>query len=424
VNAIVIGGGVIGLTTAYHLAREGRAVTVVDARTAGQGASDVNAGWVVPACAGPVPAPGMVLTSLKWMLRSDSPLYIRPSIRPDFLKFMFGLWKHSNARDFHRGFEGHLQLARGTLEMFDEYRSDGMAFEMHSAGLLMAFAGPAHMQHYVDELDLPRRYGLEPHVLVGDDVRAHEPLLSDRVHGGIYFPHERYLDPGALVAALRTRLESLGVEIVEGAPIDGARVRSGRVASISSRGRDFHADTFVLAAGAWTGGLSRLFGEPLPVRPGKGYCIDTTPLPLRSATNLSDAKVAVTPLDGRLRLAGTMEFGGLDETINSVRVEAIRNAPRAYFRDWEPPSGTITPQAGMRPMTPDGLPIIGRLGRLANTYVSTGHGMLGVTLAPGTAAALTDLILHDKAAPALQPFSPARFRGRHTRSSREPIASR
>jgi D-amino-acid dehydrogenase len=423
VNAIVIGGGVIGLTTAYHLAREGNRVTVVDARTPGQGASDVNAGWVVPACAGPVPAPGMVLTSLKWMLRSDSPLYIRPSIRPDFLRFMLGLWRHSNTRDFHRGFEAHLRLAQGTIAMFDEYRSDGMDFEMHGAGLLMAFSAEAHMQHYVDDLDLPRKYGLEPLVLVGDDVRAHEPLLSDRVHGGIYFPHERYLDPGALVAALRKRLESLGVEIVEGAPIDGVAVRSGRVASISSRGRHFEGDSYVLAAGAWTGGLSRLFGEPLPVRPGKGYCIDTTPLSLRSATNLSDAKVAVTPLDGRLRLAGTMEFGGLDETINSVRVEAIRNAPRAYFRDWEPPSSAITPQAGMRPMTPDGLPIIGRLGRLANTYVSTGHGMLGVTLAPGTAAALSTLIQHDREDAALQPFSPARFRGRRASSPRSVTAT-
>jgi D-amino-acid dehydrogenase len=424
VNAIVIGGGVIGLTTAYHLAREGRPVTVVDARTAGLGASEVNAGWVVPACAGPVPAPGMVLTSLKWMLRPDSPLYLRPSISPDFIRFMFGLWRHSNARDFHRGFEGHLRLARGTMEMFDEYRADGMSFEMHSAGLLMAFGDRSHMQHYVDDLDLPRRYGLDPQVLVGDDVRVHEPLLSDRVHGGIYFPHERYLDPGALVAALRKRLESLGVEIVEGAPIDEVSVRSGRVASVASRGRHFQADTYILAAGAWTGALSRLFGEALPVRPGKGYCIETTPLPLRSATNLSDAKVAVTPLDGRLRLAGTMEFGGLDETINSVRVEAIRKAPGAYLRDWEPPSAAVTPRAGMRPMTPDGLPIIGRLGRLANTYVSTGHGMLGVTLAPGTAAALTDLIVHDKAAPALEPFSPGRFRSRRATSPRDVIATR
>ncbi len=411
-HTVVIGSGVIGLTTAYHLAREGESVTLLDARGAGLGASEVNAGWICPAEAAPVPGPGVVLQSMKWMLRPDSPLYIRPSLRPSFIKFMLGMWGKSNARDQRAGFEGHLRLAQHSIETFDEYRADGMDFEMHNDGLLMAFTQKENLEHHLNNLDLVRRFELDPQVLVGDDVRVHEPLLSDNVYGGIYFPLERHVDPGAMTRALRQRLSELGVEIIDNAPVDRVEIAGTTVTEVHGGGRRFRGERFVLAAGAWTGPLSRLFHEPLPVRPGKGYSVDVPPYGLRSAVNLSDAKVAITPLNERLRLAGTMEFGSLDEKLNQVRVDAILRAPKTYFRGWEPPAGPVTARAGMRPMTPDGMPIIGALGRLDNTYVSTGHGMLGVTLAPGTAAALTDLVLRGKHSPALLPFSPARFSGR------------
>ena len=411
-HTVVIGGGVIGLTTAYHLARQGETVTLVDARATGLGASDVNAGWIVPAEAAPVPGPGMVLKSMKWMLRPDSPLYIRPSLNPAFVRFMVGMWRRSNYADQRLGFEGHLRLAQGTVEVFDEYRADGMDFEMHDQGLLMAFTEKENLDHHLDNLDLVRQFDLAPLVLLGDDVRVHEPKLTDAVYGGIYFPLERHLDPGALVRALHKRIGELGVRIEENTPIERVEKRGDRVVAVHGGSRRFAADRVVLAAGAWTGPVSKLFGTPLPVRPGKGYSVDVAPYGLRGATNLHDAKVAVTPLTDRLRLAGTMEFGGLDETINQVRVDAILRAPRTYFRDWSPPADPPQARAGCRPMTPDGKPIIGRLGDLTNAYVSTGHGMLGVTLATGTAAALTDLILRDRLSPDLNTFSPARFLGR------------
>ncbi|MFD1213014.1 NAD(P)/FAD-dependent oxidoreductase [Arthrobacter sp. GCM10027362] len=410
-HVLVIGGGVIGLTTAYHLAREGAEVTVLDARATGLGASKVNAGWICPAESAPVPGPGVVLKSLKWMLRPDSPLYIRPSLEPSFLRFMFGMWRKSNARDQRAGFEAHLRLAADTLGIFDDYRADGMDFEMHTAGLLMAFTDKDNFDHHLDNLDLATQYGREPQVLHGDAVHEREPLLTDAVLGGIYFPYERHVDPGAMAAALHRRLVAMGVRIVENSPVDAVEHDGSRVASVHSGGNRYVADRIVLAAGAWTGRLSKHFGVPLPVRPGKGYSVEVPALGLRSAVNLWDAKVAVTPFNDRLRLAGTMEFGGLDEEVNRVRVDAILRAPAKYFRNWQPPATKPAPMAGMRPMTPDGLPVIGRLGDLENTYVSTGHGMMGITLAPGTAAALADLVVRGRTAPALQPFGADRFRG-------------
>ncbi len=411
-HTVVIGGGVIGLTNAYHLAREGETVTILDQRATGLGASDVNAGWVVPAESAPVPGPGVVLSALKWMTRPDSPLYIKPSLQPSFITFMLGMFKASNAKSQRAGFAAHLALAEDTVHIFDEYQIEGIDYELHHSGLLMAFQDKVLMQHHLGYVDLVKGYGLEPTVLIGDDVRVHEPKLSDNVQGGLYFPKELHLDPGGFTTALRRKLVSMGVEIVENASVDAVQIVGNRVASVSSGSRVFQGDNFLLTAGAWTGPLSKLFGARLPIRPGKGYCVEVEPYGLRGATNLHDAKVATTPFNGRLRLAGTMEFGGLDESINQVRVDAILRAPATYFRDWEPPEeAKIVPRAGMRPMSPDGLPIIGRLPRLKNGFVATGHGMMGVTMAPATARLVTELIRGNRLSPLLAPFSPARFRG-------------
>lgn len=408
-TVVVLGGGVIGLTTAYHLAREGATVSLLDARATGQGASSVNAGWFVPAESMPVPGPGMVLKSLRWMLRPDSPLYIRPSLDPAFVSFMARMWRRCNSRDQRAGFAAHLRLAQDTASVLDEYRADGIDFEMHAAGLLMAFTDRSNLDHHVGSLDLVRRFGIEPQVLLGDDVRVHEPLLSDRVRGGIYFPDERHLDPRALVAGLRRRLLELGVRIHEDQPVTAVHRLGQRVTAVSSSTERHAADAFVLATGGWTAAVSRLFGHRLPVRPGKGYSFDVPPVPLRSATNLCDAKVALTPFSDRLRMAGTMEFGGLDEEVNTIRVQAISRAPGTYLRDWLPPDGVPPARAGIRPMTPDGLPVIGRLRDLDNAFVTSGHGMLGVTLAAGSAQAVTDLVIHDKSSDVLAPFDPCRF---------------
>jgi D-amino-acid dehydrogenase len=410
-HVLVIGGGVIGLTTAYQLVREGATVTLLDARAAGLGATNVNAGWVVPAEAAPVPGPGMILMSMKWMMRRDSPLYIRPSVKPSFISYMWGMWQACNADAQRAGFAAHLALAEGTVEVFDEYQADGIDFEMHDDGLLMAFTGHQDLENHLAHLELVKQYGLEPTTLMGDDVRAHEPLLSDAVIGGLYFPKERHLLPGQLAQGLSKRLKELGVTVVENAPVLRVDIVGDNVHTVHAGGQKITADKVVLAAGAWSGEVSKQFGYRLPVRPGKGYCIEVEPFGLRGATNLWDAHVAVTPFDNALRIAGTMEFGGLDERVNQVRVDAILHAPAKYLRGWEPPKVAPQAKAGMRPMTPDGLPILGRLGSLKNTYVSTGHGMLGVTLAPGSAAVMADLVVNDKISPLLAPFDPARYRG-------------
>ena len=171
------------------------------------------------------------------------------------------------------------------------------------------------------------------------------------------------------------------------------------------------ADAVVIAAGAWSSNVARLFGVRLPIRPGKGYSVDYVPAPigLRLPIMLSEAHCVITPLDGALRVAGTMELGGLDERVSATRVEALRQAPARYLRGWDPAAPSATPTAGLRPMAPDGLPIIGRLSGFRNLYVATGHAMLGLTLAPRTATLLAGVILDGADPDVLRPFSPGRF---------------
>jgi D-amino-acid dehydrogenase len=417
-DIVIIGGGVIGLSQALELAHRDLEVTVLDAGTTGTGASAVNAGWVVPAEAAPVPGPGLISKSLRWMLHSDSPLYVKPAVSPGYLSFMLGMARHSNARDFRLGLAAQLALAEDAMQMLDGYVTEGLDFEMHERGLLMAFLSAENFRHHREMLDVATSFGLEPQILTGSEAQDREPALTPDVRGGIFFPHERHLDPVTLVDALRKRCIQMGVSVEELARVDRVERSGSRAVAVRSGERRFAADRFVLAAGAWSGRVSRLFGVSVPVHPGKGYAADLTPSPvsLRTMVKLSDAMVATTPLNSRLRLAGTMEFGSFNESVSRTRVDAILAAGPRYFHSWVPPEQPPVIGVGIRPMTPDGLPIIGQLGDLANCYISSGHGMMGLTLAGATARALTQQMLGLGTIPvSLLPFAPSRF-GRVHRS--------
>jgi D-amino-acid dehydrogenase len=416
----IVGAGIIGLASAYHLLQDGHDVTLIDAAVPGAGASHGNAGWVVPADAAPVAAPGVVLQALKWMLRPASPLYVRPSLNPAFVRFMVAMARRCNRDDFRSAFTANLVLCEDTLDLLDAYTADGVKFEMHTEGLILAFAEQEALDHHITDLDIPAEHGLEPEVLTGSALAALEPSLRPQLAGGIHFPHERHLRPDALVSALAARCRELDATFRDHAPVTAVR-RDSRVHALVTPAGDVTADAVVLAAGAHSGPLSRLFGVRLPVRPGKGYSVDYEPAPvsLKRMVNLADARVAVTPLDRRLRLAGTMEFAGLDTRISPVRVRAIRQAPTRYFTEWDPELPPCSaPWAAARPMTPDGLPIIGRIPGLDNAWVATGHGMFGVTLGPGTGRALASAISNGAVPAALAPFDPRRFRHRRRTTAR------
>lgn len=390
----VIGAGVIGLACAYELVHHGHEVVVVDAGKLGASASHGNAAKVAVAEAAPVPAPGMVVQGLKWMLRPDSPLYIKPTLSPPALRFLFRMARACNEAQFRRGLSVNLELASRCVDIFDEWTAQGLAFEMHERGTLLAFERETSFLHRRRYDTLYQRFGAVSEALDADGVHRVEPALSERIEFGLFYPHDRQIEPDSLTASLAAHSRRLGVVIYENSPVTGFDRGASGIAAVRTTGGVLAADKVVLAAGVWSGRLSAMLGVALPIRPGKGYSVDYVEpsLKLRTSLTFDEAHVAVTPLNGMIRLAGTMEFGGFEETLNERRISAIKRAAVHGFAQWDPEAPHRIPWAGLRSMTPDGLPLIGVLPSTGNVIVAAGHGMLGLTMAPVTGRIVRELV--------------------------------
>lgn len=391
---VVVGAGVVGLGCAYELLQDGHEVVVLDSGRAGQAASHGNAAKVAIGEAGPVAAPGMVIQGLKWMTRSDSPLYVKPTLNPPFVRFMLQMARSCTESAFRAGLDRNLALSVRSDELFDEWRAAGVEFELHQKGVLLAYERPAGAEAHMRYQDVFDRHGARAELLGQDAVHELEPALSDRILAGIHYPGDRQIEPDSLTSSLVTHVEKLGGIVVEGAAVTGFEQAGSGVTAVLA-GTDRHeCDHVVLAAGAWTARLAEMLGAPIMLQSGKGYSVDYTPAPveLRTSLTFDEAHIAVTGLHGMVRVAGTMEFAGMDDRIRPARVAAIKKAAAEGLRGWDQDAPQRVAWAGHRPMTPDGLPMIGPLDTSSNVMVATGHAMLGLTQAPVTGREVRDLI--------------------------------
>lgn len=413
-QVVVIGGGVIGLSAAWELSRRGADVTVLDAREPGTAASAVNAGWVSPSLAGPVPVPGLVKTSLKWMLNPESPLFIKPRLDPSFLKWLYRFWRSCQLDKYEAGLEATAVLGQRTMELMDDWVAQGIEFEMHRTGILFAYRTLEEMERDLTAFQHVTPHGYaQPTPLYGDDLRHAEPVLGPRMLGGYHVKEERTVQPVSLVQGLVRKLREVGVTVRAGSPVVDLDTSGGRVVAVRTPTERIEAENVLLAAGAWSRQVARMAGANIPIEAGKGYGLDFRPAPVtpKSSIYLHEDRVAVSPFDDGLRLSGTMELSGLSEQFTQRRIDAIHKAGKRLLEGWPRETNPAHVWTGMRPMAPDGLPVLGAVPGFGNFYVASGHAMLGVTLAAVTGVQMAELIATGRPSDVLRPFRADRFRG-------------
>jgi D-amino-acid dehydrogenase len=410
-DVLILGGGVIGLSCALYLLREGRSVTVLEQGASGAACSHGNCGTITPSHAMPLAMPGMVAQALRWMLKSDAPFRVAPRLDFSLLSWLLQFARRCNWNDFRRTtavMAPLLLLARLALE--DLIREERLDCEFETTGTLMVYRDERALEK---SAWLPRtlhEFGIAVETLDGARCRALEPALNDSILGGYLNPVDAHLRPNRYLAELARAVRGRGGDIRENTRIEGFEKDRGAIASVQTSHGAFAGRDVIFALGAWSPAIARQLGLRVPIQPGKGYSITYSrpALSPRIPLTLKERAVCVTAWGSGYRLGSTMEFAGYDASLNRTRLDALRRGAAEYLH--EPEGQQIVEEwYGWRPMTYDDLPILGRSTRVPNLTFATGHGMLGVTMSAATGLLVSRLLCGREAALDPAPFSPARF---------------
>jgi D-amino-acid dehydrogenase len=408
-SVVIVGGGLIGLCSALFLNDRGVEVTVVDSGPLGGGAARGNAGLICTALLEPLPAPGAMRTAIKSLLNPAGALRLRwrelPTLTPWLLKFM----QSANIADYHKGRLSLGALNSDSPNLWSELKRWDVSVET-GPSLLVAMHDPAEAEKFRHELELMRDYSaiVPPTVLTGAQVREKVPALTQHIDAGFFLDNDLPVDPREVVDSLVEVLRRRGVRLIASRPIKSVDHKAGTVNGIAlTDGTRLKADDYLLAAGSGSHAVGKLFGVDIKVIAGQGYNFVLPSSPdFTHPVIFQDAHFVATPLADGVRLGGTMELTGDNPVYDQRRVDAIIRSARPLVNlDFSEPKHTWS---GCRPLTSDGLPMIGRYGGWSNFSVAVGHGMYGLTLAPATGNAIAELLIDGKASVDLTPFAPNR----------------
>ena len=406
-KVVIIGGGIMGVCSAYFLNKEGHEVTIIDKSNFSSGASFVNAGYITPSHIISLAAPGIITKGLKWMFNPSSPFYVKPRLDKDFLQWAWAFKRSATKKKVAQSIPVIKDINILSRELYIAMKSSGdLDFHYEHKGLLMAYK---HDKAGEQEWEVGKKaiqLGLKVENLTAKEVEALEPKANLNIKGAVYFHSDAHMTPGGFMKNMLSYLRENGVTILAEEEVKDIIISNNSIKKVVTNKQEITADEFVMAAGSWSPIISKKLGIKMLLQPGKGYRINVA-----QETNITipavllEAKVAVTPMDGFTRFSGTMEIDKINHKINPIRVNAIANSASKYYHGLQiSTQDKEAAQCGLRPVTPDGLPYIGKTSQYNNLTFATGHAMMGWSLGPATGKLVSEIVSDKKASLDLNPF--------------------
>ncbi|WP_183558866.1 NAD(P)/FAD-dependent oxidoreductase [Mucilaginibacter sp. SP1R1] len=411
-RVLIIGGGIVGLSSAYYLHKAGHQVTVVDKGDMTDSCSYGNAGMIVPSHFIPLATPGMVTQGIRWMFNSKSPFYVRPSLNPELIAWGLKFLKKANAGHVEKAALPLTELSLLSKKLYQDLSKEpGFDFDLVNKGILMFYKTEKAGEEEAHMAEKGRALGLDMQVLTPADCTKLQPNLELDVLGAVHYRCDAHLSPNKLMVALIKFLKKAGVNLLANKEVTKIETSGGKISRVLSLNEEFTADEYIIAGGSWSPAIGKLLGIKILLMPGKGYSFNliNEESVMQIPALLAEARVAITPMNGGLRYGGTMELDKINSRINMNRVKGIVESVPKYFPGLKP----VVPAEkdiwfGFRPSSADGLPYIGRSNKYNNLIIATGHGMMGLSLGAATGLLVSEIISDTPTAIAIDAFAPDR----------------
>jgi D-amino-acid dehydrogenase len=408
----ILGGGIIGLCSAYYLNKEGHEVTIIEQGAMLDGCSFGNAGMIVPSHLVPLAAPGMISKGIKWMFNSTSPFYVKPRLSGDLLKWGYYFYKSATKEHVEKSATALKEISLLSKAMYKQMAvALPFDFGYQEKGLLMLYQTKETEHEERETAAMANAHGIEAHILTESEIQKLEPDVKVRARGGVYFPGDAHITPQSFISNLIKYLRGVGVTFQTSTSVEDFIFEQNSIKEVITSNGNFSFEQLLIATGSWSGLLTKKLGISLPMQAGKGYSFTIPEVKnnTRIPSIFLEARVAVTPMGQSLRFGGTMEITGIDHRINMNRVRGIVESIPRYYPEMKielPKESTVW--HGLRPCSPDGLPYIGRT-QVKNLILATGHSMMGISLGPASGKLVCELMQHEKTSIDITRFIPERF---------------